>query len=228
MIRPNTLFLPSSTLCEAHSQSDKCVFHPMSPAVPRDDPAIFSYTDPITPCSESAVPDSETASSMPFSSSRVTFDALTIIVLLSFLVFALWTVAIFLFAPSLRLQFLAYRAKRKQVKKTKKQIQGLGFGYDGLSQAEFQELRRREEEDGRRSFVRLPQYPPTLSAIALLPPITIPTRPDGPSGADAKAHTNFKSDAVSDSDFDPAPIYERGDFHLQGSESEDAKSGVEV
>ncbi|KAJ7657987.1 kinase-like domain-containing protein [Mycena rosella] len=161
----------------------------MSPVLQRtsDDPNMF----PISYPSPAASPSSQVV--IPISGpSRATFDASTIVALLSFLVFTLWTVAIFLFAPSLRRRFDAYRARRRQAKamrkqaqatrrqaqaarnQAKKQIQGLGFGYDGLSQAEFEALMKVEERDGERSFVRSPRYPPSLSAIAPLAPITIP------------------------------------------------------
>ncbi|KAJ7109857.1 hypothetical protein C8R44DRAFT_856991 [Mycena epipterygia] len=194
----------------------------MSPVLQRDDAAMppASYAYPAA--SSSASPYSEIVSSPSPPSPRVTFDASTIVVLLSFLVFTLWVVAIFLFAPSWRQKFVEYRARRKQAKKTKQQIQGLGFGYDGLSQAEFEELRQREEEDGKRLFMRLPQYPPSLCAIAPLAPITISTRPEGSDTAEVRAATiqvHDESESVSD----PAPVYEQGDYHWQGSKFGEGK-----
>jgi hypothetical protein len=118
--------------------------------------------------------------------------------MLSFLLFVLWTVAIFLFAPSLRRQFLEWKAKMREAKKAKKQIPGLGFGYDGLTEAELQQSQKQEEDDASK----LPRYPPSLSAIQFLPPITIPT------GSDV-AHR--QSDDAN-SNLDPAPVYERGDY----------------
>jgi len=135
--------------------------------------------------------------------------------MLSFLLFTLWTVAIFLFAPSLRRRFLEWRARKKQAKKAKKQIQGLGFGYDGLTQAEFQQLRKQEEEDANR----LPRYPPSLAAIPLLPPlapIEIPSTKPGSDVSEGLGATYRQSDA----DFDPAPVYERGDYQGQHDSKE--------
>lgn len=144
----------------------------------------------------------------PSSGPHVTVDTSTIIVLLGFLLFTLWTVAIYLFAPSLRQQFLEYRAKKRQAKKAKKQIQGLGFGYDGLTQAEVQELRNQEEEIAGR----LPRYAPSLSAIPLLPPITMPL---------VQAET-IQAHPKLDSESDPAPVYERGDYQGQCSNLKEA------
>ncbi|KAJ7361376.1 hypothetical protein DFH08DRAFT_843956 [Mycena albidolilacea] len=117
--------------------------------------------------------------------------------MLSFLLFVLWTVAIFLFAPSLRRQFLEWKAKKREAKKAKakKQILGLGFGYDGLTEAELQQAQKQEEDDASK----LPRYPPSLSAIQFLPPITIPT------GSDVAHHPS--DDANSESNLDPAPVY---------------------
>ncbi|KAJ7024428.1 hypothetical protein C8F04DRAFT_1131911, partial [Mycena alexandri] len=151
-----------------------------------------------------------------------TFDASTIVVLLSFLVFVLWVVGIFLFAPSLRRQFIEYRSKKRQEKKlrklAKKRMQGLGFGYDGLTQAELQELHQQEEEHGEWSFVRLPHNPPSLSAIALLPPITIPTPRPGFDVSDAQRET-----IRAPLDSDPAPEYERGEYYWADSKEVDVK-----
>ncbi|KAJ7492280.1 hypothetical protein FB451DRAFT_1217716 [Mycena latifolia] len=185
----------------------------------RDGPVMFpvAYPSPAASPSPSHSPEVVTSSNP-----HVTFDASTIVVLLSFLVFTLWVVAIFLFAPSLRQSFLEYRAKRNQ-RKTQKQIQGLGygFGFDGLSPAELEQLRQKEEEDGRRSFMRSPQYPPSLCAITPLPPITIPARPE-PDAPHAQVEA-VQAHAQAETDLDPAPVYERGDYHWQGSKCEDVK-----
>ncbi|KAJ6469609.1 hypothetical protein C8R47DRAFT_1150244 [Mycena vitilis] len=195
----------------------------MSPVLRRDDPAMFPVSVSYPAASPSTSPAS-LESSPPGSSSSVPFDASTIIgpspssspvstsspykleastiiALLSFLLLVLWTIGIYLFAHSLRQKFTEYRGKKKRAKKATKPIQGLGFGYDGLTHAEFLAIRRKEDEDAGR----VPRYPPSLSAIYPLPPITIPR----PSVAEAPAQA-----------VEAAPVYERGDFYWQGSKEE--------
>ncbi|KAJ7651567.1 hypothetical protein DFH06DRAFT_1331518 [Mycena polygramma] len=208
----------------------------MSPVLRRDEPAMFPVSVSYPAASPSTSPAS-LESSPPASSSSVPFDASTIvpssspdstssprvdykleastiIVLLSFLLLVLWTIGIFLFAHSLRQKFDEYRGKKKRVKKATKPIQGFGFGYDGLTHAEFLAIRRQEDEDAGR----VPRYPPSLSAIYPLPPITIPVTRPGVAEAPAQAvaveaqHVDVESEA--------APVYERGDFHWQGSKEE--------
>ncbi|KAJ7150398.1 hypothetical protein C8R46DRAFT_1043755 [Mycena filopes] len=203
------------------------------PVLQRDDPAMFpvSYFDiatspPPSIASSSTTPvlaePTPTPATRKPSSAIYTLDASTIIVLLSFLVFVLWVVAIFLFAPSLRQLFIEYRAKKRQEKLTKKRVQGLGFGYEGLTQAELQLLQKQEEEDGERSFMRVPHQPPLLSAIALLSPITIPTSRPGFDVSDAR-RDNIRAQELN---ADPAPAYERGGYHWPGSEVKpDRKAG---
>ncbi|KAJ7665453.1 hypothetical protein DFH06DRAFT_313840 [Mycena polygramma] len=211
----------------------------MSPVLRRDNPAMFPVSISYLAASPSASPASlepsppASSSSMPFdastilvsspssspvstSSPRVDYklEASTIIVLLSFLLLVLWTIGIYLFAHSLRQKFDEYRAKKKRAKKATKPIQGFGFGYDGLTHAEFLAIRRQEDEDAGR----VPRYPPSLSAIYPLPPITIPVTRPGVAEAPAQAvaveaqHVDVESEA--------APVYERGDFHWQGSKEE--------
>ncbi|KAJ7103192.1 hypothetical protein B0H15DRAFT_199247 [Mycena belliarum] len=141
----------------------------MSPLLRRDGPATYAYLAADLP---SPSPSFAT-SSMNDSSTTVTLEAYTIVACLSLLLFVLWAVAIFLFAPSLHKTLMKYRAKQSFGKKIKTRIQGLGFGYDGLSQAAFEGLMQKEQEDGRRSYMRWSPYPPSLGVITPLPPITI-------------------------------------------------------
>ncbi|KAF7337544.1 hypothetical protein MSAN_02227700 [Mycena sanguinolenta] len=183
----------------------------MSPVPQRNDPAMFSvsYFYPAASPSTSDSPDPSAStlasiSSTTNPSSSQTFEASTIIVGLSFLLFVLWTVAIFLFAPDCRQKFLEWRAKKREAKK---KIQGLGFGYDGLTRAEFQQFRKQEEHEATR-------YPPSLDAIPLLPPIMIP----GPDASEAASA--LKSNAEVESEQDPAPVYERGDYRAPEDEED--------
>ncbi|KAJ6454026.1 hypothetical protein C8R47DRAFT_1167581 [Mycena vitilis] len=126
-------------------------------------PAASPSTSPASlesspPGSSSSVPfDASTIvgpspSSSPVSTSSLyKLEASTIIALLSFLLLVLWTIGIYLFAHSLRQKFAEYRGKKKRAKKATKPIQGLGFGYDGLTHAEFLAIRRKEDEDAGRA-----------------------------------------------------------------------------
>ncbi|KAJ6520173.1 hypothetical protein C8R45DRAFT_954145 [Mycena sanguinolenta] len=182
----------------------------MSPVIQRDAPAMFpiSYS---SPSASDSSPSASTLTSIPSSitnpSSSQTFEASTIVVMLSFLLFVLWTVAIFLFAPDCRRKFLEWRAKKREAKLAKNKIQGLGYGYDGLTQAEFQQFRKQEEQEATR-------YPPSLDAIPLLPPITVP----GPDVSQAAALA--RTVPAVNSEQDPVPVYERGDYRGPGDEED--------
>ncbi|KAJ7724249.1 hypothetical protein B0H16DRAFT_326718 [Mycena metata] len=234
----DTAMFPVSYFDNAVSPEPSIASSSTTPALvdPSPTPVLVESTEPTpTPTSIQLGPAPTSVVEPTFTPTLVqpshpvayTFDASLIIVLLSFLVFVLWVVGIFLFAPSLRSQFIQYRSKKRQEKKlrklAKKRMQGLGFGYDGLTQAELQELQELEEEHGERSFVRLPRHPPSLSAIALLPPITILSPRPGVDMSDAQRETI----CAPPLDSDPAPEYERGEFHWPGSK-EDVKQDREA
>ncbi|KAF7307229.1 hypothetical protein MIND_00516600 [Mycena indigotica] len=135
---------------------------------------------------------------------------LTIIAVLTLLILALWAIAFGIFAPSMLKSLRVYLAKKRQQKQAKRrarhQPEGLGFGYDGLSQGEIDELRRMEEEEGERYFVRLSPSPPSLQVIEPLPPISLPTSKE--SEVDNLLDKKKELEVDSESYIEPAPAYE--------------------
>lgn len=109
-----------------------------------------------------------------------------IFTLIAFTVFTAVLVTTFFFGREIKSWIIEKYKSNKTLQKIRdrRKVEGLGFGYDGLTKAQIKAYRSKEEQQAAQetvkgpwfTFIRLPARPPALYLRhgALLPPMQIP------------------------------------------------------